>query len=187
MGIFRSIKLLLEVRKAMKNSVQEFMQQQSESLELTTEALAALDDESLFFSAVNRAENIIDDHEEMENGFAALNDHQKVLFAVNLLESEVNNGGLCQFFVNSSRAVAPYISGYLALIGAEEHKALFDGFITRYQIDLNELSSFVIHRARDFEKMTMRYPFDEYDDAFYELPSLEEPLTRYIRANIDAF
>ena len=44
MGIFRSIKLLLEVRKAMKNSVQEFMQQQSESLELTTEALAALDE-----------------------------------------------------------------------------------------------------------------------------------------------
>ena len=187
MGIFRSIKLILAVRKAMKNSVREFMQQQTESLSLTTEELAALDDDMLFFSAISRTEHIIDNYEESEDGFAALNAHQKVLFSVNALESEVNNGGLCQFFVNSSRAVAPFISDSLGLIGAEEHKALFDGFISKYRIDLNDLSSFMIRRTRDFDKMTKRYPFDEYDDAFYELPALEEPLTKYIRAHIDAF
>ncbi len=35
---------------------------------------------------------------------------------------EVNNGGLCQFFVNSSREFAPDLSAALDAIGALEHK-----------------------------------------------------------------
>ena len=94
---------------------------------------------------------------------------------------------LCQFFVNSSRAVAPFISDYLGLIGAKEHKALFDGFLAKTGIDLTDLSSFAIRRIRDFEKQAKRYPFDEYDDKFYTLPSLQEPLTAYIREHLNEF
>lgn len=187
MGIIRIIKEALAFRKAMKASVTEWMERQSAYTTMSKEEFAALPEEELFSAAVSRTEAVAEKFDEVSEGFAAMSPQQKVLYAVNYLEMEVNNGGLCQFFVNSSRAVAPYISEYLGVIGAEEHKQLFDGFITKCGIDLNDLSSFVISRARDFEKQTQRYPFDEYDDKFYELPSLEEPLTAYIRTHLDAF
>ena len=191
MGIFRIIMDAIKFRKMMKASVDEWMvqwsEQQSAYRKMSCEEFAALPDEELFSAAVSRTEVIMEQYEEVAEGFTAMNPHQKVLYTVNYLEMEVNNGGLCQFFVNSGRVLAPYISEYLEIIGAEEHKQLFDGFITKCGIDLNDLSSFVITRAQDFEKQTMRYPFDEYDSKFYELPSLEESLTAYVRAHLDAF
>lgn len=187
MGIIRLFKQMLAFRKLMKELPQQIEAQNARFLEMDTDELAALPDEDLFAAAVARAECVVDAHEALFSGFSALNEHQKVLFAVNYLEMEVNNGGLCQFFVNSSRAVAPHISEYLGIIGAKEHKELFDSFIEKHKIDLHDLSSFEITRIKDYEKQTQHYPFDEYDDAFYQLDTLEIPLTAYIRAHIQAF
>ena len=187
MGIIKLFKELTAFAKLLKELPQEIERQQEAYLKLSTQELAELPDEDLFVAARLRLEATADACEEVSEGFSKLNDHQKVVYAVNYLEMEVNNGGLCQFFVNSSRALAPYISDYLGIIGAQEHKALFDGFISANQIDLSDLSSFAIQRSRDFEKMAKRYPFDDYDDKFYELPSLEEPLTQYIRSHIESF
>ncbi|MGM9589708.1 MAG: DUF4375 domain-containing protein [Faecousia sp.] len=154
---------------------------------MTAEQLAMLSDEELFTAAEFRINCKMNGFEDSQGGYDALSPQQKVFYAVNILEMEVNNGGLCQFFVNSSRAVAPYISDYLGIIGANGHKNLFDHFICKYKINLNDLSSFQIQRAKDFATQFERYPFDEYDNAFYQLDSLAVPLTAYIRTNIDAF
>lgn len=165
---------------------QAIKEQQSAYAAMTTEDLSALSDDELFSAAVSRLESHID-YDQPEASFAALSNPQKVVYAVNCLEVEVNNGGLCQFFVNSSSIVAPYISDYLGILGADEHKLLFDSFIRKHGIDLSNLDSFKIRHIKDFEKQVQRYPFDEYDDAFYALSSLEEPIAAYIRSNISSF
>ena len=76
---------------------------------------------------------------------------------------------------------------YMGIIGAVEHKKLYDDFISKYGIDLNDLSSFDIEEAAEFEEQNQRYPFDEYDDAFYDMEPLETYLKKFIRENIKDF
>lgn len=100
---------------------------------------------------------------------------------------EVNNGGLCQFFVNSSRMLAPLVSEYMGIIGATEHKALFDSFVEKYQIDLSDLSSFRCETVEAFQAQYKRYPFDEYDHVFYELEPLQTYLIAFVKEHIEKF
>ena len=101
------------------------------------------------------------------------------------MEAEVNNGGLCQFFVNSSSECAPYTSKALEVVGAISIKDLFDDFITTNNIDVNDLSSFKISSVDDFEEQTQRYDFDSFDEKFYEETSLHQQIIEYSRKNID--
>ena len=185
MGFFRTLKILFRLLKDAPKLKAAMEAQNNTYINMTTEALASLPDDELFSAALIRVEAKID--YASDESFATLSLPQKVLYSLSTLEAEVNNGGLCQFFVNSSRMMAPYISEHLGIIGAHGHKQLYDSFIQTNGIDVNDLSSFRITKAADFEKQTERYPFDEYDDAFYALPSLQEPLTAYIKANLSAF
>lgn len=49
---------------------------------------------------------------------------------------------------------------------------------------MKDLSSFIIKNVKEFEEQTMRYPFDEYDDAFYQMESIESYLIPFARENI---
>lgn len=187
MGFFKTLKTFFRLMKDAPKIMEQIQQQRAAYVALTPDQFAALPDDELFSAAQARIDAIMDAQEDILQGLPLLSAPQKVFYALNYLEMEVNNGGLCQFFVNSSRILAPYISEYLGIVGADEHKQLFDSFIRRHHIDLTDLSSFQIRHVRDFETQAKRYPFDEYDDAFYSLPSLEEPLTAYVRANISAF
>ena len=187
MSLFGFIKEAIAFRKALKASIQEQAEQETAHLAMTTAELAALSDEDLFEAVLTRTEHIVDAYDEIADGLCALNEEQRILYAVNYLEIEVNNGGLCQFFVNSSRIVAPTVSDYMGIIGANKHKQLYDDFVQKYRIDLNDLSSFDSDTAEDFEAQYDRYPFDEFDDAFYELETLEEYLIPYIKAHLSKF
>ena len=83
--------------------------------------------------------------------------------------------------------VAPFVSEYMGIIGAVEHKKLFDEFISKSSIDLNGLSSFDCDEADEFEEQYQRYPFDEYDDKFYDMEPLEAYLKKFIRENLADF
>lgn len=161
------------------------------ALTLSTNDLNALSDEDLYMSVLARTEENASKYgysdKDLKKGFNSLNDNQKIFYTLSLLETEVNNGGLCQFFCNSSKLVAPFVSEYLLMINATEHKKLFDNFISKNNIDLNELSSFIIEDLDDFPQKYEEYPFDDYDDRFYELKSLEEYLVPFIRKNIESF
>lgn len=156
-------------------------------LSMSLEELEALPDGKLFWAVLVRTEHIVDQCEGFEDGVAALNPCQKVFYSVSWLDTEVNNGGLCQFFVNSSRMVAPLVSEYLSAIGAKEHKKLYDEFIAKYEINVDDLSSFDLEDLDELEEQYERYPFDEFDDLFYDLEPLETYLTKYARENLRQF
>ena len=187
MGLFSSIKAILQFRKELKRSIEEAKENQKRYLAMTTDELSALSDDGLFEAVTARTESKVDSFDEWKDGVNALNTSQKIFYSVNWLEMEVNNGGLCQFFVNSSRMVAPLVSEYMGIIGAAEHKKLYDNFVNKNGIDLTELSFFDVEKAEEFEEKTERYPFAEYDDAFYDMEPLETYLKKFIRENMNDF
>jgi len=160
----------------------------SESVPVTQpQDLSAMTDEDLIMHISERLWSAVFSDADAQVGFAGLTEHQKVVFALNYLDMEVANGGLCQFFANDGGLVAPYIREYLKTVGAEEHRALFDGFTGKYGIDVNDLSEFSFTTIEEFVELYALYPFDEFDDAYYELPPLSSYLAPVVRENPDEF
>lgn len=181
-------------------SMDEYLREDEEKYSnLTTEELRKLPDEELIMALVTRTADalnaLIDPEPEEEQDYEAalktaldlLNEHQKLFYAVTELESEVNNGGLCQFFDNCSRVVAPLVSGYMDIIGAAEHKKLYDDFLTKHAIDPANLPDFDEEAEKDGMDIDEKYAFEEYDDAFYEMEPLETYLFAYAKAHLDSF
>lgn len=186
-GFFSSMKAIFQLRKELKRSIAEAKENETRYLKMTMDELSGLSDDELFEAVTARTESIVDRFDKWEDGVNSLNPSQKILYSVNWLEMEVNNGGLCQFFVNSSRMVAPFVSEYMGMIGALQHKKLYDDFVNKNGIDLTELSFFDVNEVEEFEEKTEKYPFDEYDDAFYEMEPLETYLKKYVREHINEF
>ncbi len=105
------------------------------------------------------------------------------LYTLMSFETEVNNGGLCQFFVNSSRECAPYVSGALNEIDALEIKNLFDEFVLKNNIDLNDL--FEIHSIEEYNTLEEKYDFDGFDEKFYKDENFTSRILSYARKNIN--
>lgn len=147
---------------------------------LGKEGLLALNDEDFYDAIECICEDAVYDIKD-----AQLTDEQKFVYSLNKFEAEVNNGGLCQFFVNSSSECAPYISNALTAIGAIELKILFDNFIGENKIDTNDLSSFKISSIDEYEAQTERFDFDSFDDKFYEDENLHKQIIDYARKHIE--
>lgn len=127
------------------------------------------------------------DYKVETEGFEVLNDNEKVLYTVEYFDMEYLNGGLCQFFVNSSRVVAPYVSEALRTIGADKHAEMYDRFISNNGIDLTDLSEFDTDSIDKYSVLSQKYPFDDFDDAFIKLGLLRPYLEEYIRENLNEF
>lgn len=160
---------------------------QRRNKELSHEALSALTDSDLYEAVWNRTNERVEQAETDRAGVAALPRAAQVFYVIYMYELEVNNGGLCQYFANSSRETAPLLSDCLAEINALDHKALFDGFVRENGIDLEDLSSFVSDSVEAYQSQTLRYPFESFDDAFFELPALATYLLPYIRVHLADF
>ena len=187
MGVFQFIKQSIAFRKSCKAFAAERVKQEERYLQMDAYQLSVLKDDELLDAIWTRAEHVVSSQDNPAEGFSLLNTQQKIFYAVNYLEMEVNNGGLCQFFVNSSRIVAPLISEYLGVIGASQHKKLYDTFIEKHKINLADLSSFDSVTVEAFQSQYSRYPFEEYDDAFYELESLRDHLIPFAKKHIEKF
>ena len=141
----------------------------------------SLDDEQ-FFDAINCVcEDAVFDINE-----SRILKEQKLLYSLIEFEMEVNNGGLCQFFVNSSRECAPYVSEALNEIGAIDLKKLYDSFISDNKININDLTSFISNDIEEYQAQTERFDFDSFDDKFYEYENLHQQIIEYARKNIEA-
>ena len=147
---------------------------------MSKEELLALSDEALFEAIECLCEDTVYDIKSSD-----IPQEQKLVYSLNKFEAEVNNGGLCQFFVNSSRDCAPYISDALEAIGSDDIKSLYDNFIASNNIDVNDLSSFIITSIDEFEAQTKRYDFDSFDDSFYKNEAFHQKVIDYSRKNID--
>ncbi len=165
----------------------EIMETQEENRQLHGEDLLSLSDDDLFetiyFQNIDIAEKAEDEDKELEQFTGA----RKTVYVLGLFDSEIQNGGLCQFFVNSTRVVAPLVSEALKEVGAVEHSNLFEEFITINNIDVCDLESFKIFSVRGYKKQTKRFDFDSFDDKYYELPALQEKVVAYIKNNINEF
>lgn len=180
MGLFKFIK-----------SVREEMKKIDRYKKMTVKELQELSDEDLK-SALS--ERLIAEEDrnawEVSECLAGFRGAKKIYYIVNYFDMEVQNGGLCQFFVNSSRDVAPYVIESLNTIGAINYKKLLSDFVEKHNINLNELDSFMIEDVEEYEAQTERYPFDDFDDKYYELyenEPLEDMLLLYAKKNLDDF
>lgn len=191
MGFFSNIKETIAFRKEMKKMMKAYEEKIAAYQSMSAEEFQALPDDELYDAAIARIEKVVDafgdEDEDIQKGLKTMPIVQRVVYTVDYLEREVNNGGLCQFFVNSSRNFAPYVSESLDAIIATMHKELFDDFIEDNHIDVHDLTSFIIYDVDEFEKQWERYPFDAFDEKFYEYGVFEDALLAYIKAHIDEF
>ncbi len=180
MGLFDRLKQA----KALRAALREEAAFQARALQMTPAELEMLGDAELLSAVVDRADAAADRHPETDR----LDTVQGIIHTLTVFDREVRNGGLCQFFVNSSRDLAPRVSPALSAIGADTYRHIYDAFIRRHHIDLTDLTSFIIEDLSEYERQIGRYPFDDFDDAYYRA-SLAEPLEnfllRYARANLD--
>ena len=123
------------LRKTLGSMVENELAKEDKYVGMSLDELRTLSSGRLIDAAVSRAEYRMQDYYYADDGFAALNRTQKIIYTTYWLELEVNNGGLCQFFTNSSRVTAPFVSEALEAIGATKHKKLYDGFTAKYRID----------------------------------------------------
>ena len=177
----------LKQLKQLKKSMTDQLEQSHRYLEMSSSELQQLSDSELFQAALTRTEDKVDQYENSTDGIKTLSHAEQVFYVTSLYEMEVLNGGLCQYFVNSSRETAPQLSEALAEIGAVEHQALFDRFIQENEIDVFDLSSFKIAKLKDYQAQAERYPFEAFDNAFMELKPIQDILPSYVRIKLDEF
>lgn len=115
----------------------------------------------------------------------SITNEQRNVYSLLTFEMEINNGGLCQFFVNSSRECAPFISDALTAIGETKIKNLYNQFVIDNSIDLNDLSSFAISSIDEYSEQVERFDFDSFDDKYYEDSNIHQLIINYARNNID--
>lgn len=117
------------------------------------------------------------------------------IFVLWMWNIEMQNGGLCQFFVNDGEFAA-LVPSALKAVGAKEYAKLLNDFVEKHKIDLQDLSQFDLEiESMDadmsaYADATELYPFDEFDDRFYALygsDPLEAYMAAYIRKNISSF
>ncbi len=167
--------------------LEQSQEEENERAQLHGEDLLNLSNEDLCQAVYEQNLAICEEADETDDEISLFSGARRTVFVLNTFDMEIQNGGLCQFFVNSSRCTAPYVSEALAAVGAEDHRKLFDEFIAANHLDVNDLDSFRVSSVRGFRKQTKRFDFDAFDDRYYELDSLEDPLSNYIRAHITEF
>lgn len=123
--MFKTLKMIVKYSRMKK----EDDKRRRRYFKLSQEELKALPDDALFDALTARAEAKLIKAGGFIDGIDSLSDAEKVFYIASYYEMEVNNGGLCQFFVNSSRMLAPRLPDCLREIGADEHAKLFETFV----------------------------------------------------------
>ena len=151
------------------------------------EKLLELPDDQLFEAVYFYNLDLVESYPNEVTALSQISPERRVVYILSIFDMELQNGGLCQFFVNSSRFLAPYVDECLKTVGAEKHRKLFAEFVTNNQIDLNSLDAFKISAIEEYAAKTERYDFDAFDTSYYELSPLQDFIVAYVKANISEF
>ena len=117
--------------------------------------------------------------------FSSMSPERKAAYTAACLELEVMNGGLCQFFANCPDCV-PYVPEALSAIGAEDHRKLYENFLSATGIDPLDLV-FQTEDMDEFSRLYELWPWEDFDDAYLSLNPIPELLEAYVESNPDAF
>ena len=148
---------------------------------------SSFSDYDLFEETYLETLDMIYSYPNEEIALANLTPERRMFYIASIYDMEIQNGGLCQFFVNHSNSLAPYVEEALSAIGAESHRQLFADFITDNKIDTHNLDSFIISDISEYAAQTQRYDFNTFDSRYYKMTPLYEYMAKYIRQNPDAF
>ena len=121
-----------------------------------------------------------------DENFGDLPEMIRNLHVVAIFTMEIMNGGLCQFFVNNGEEYASLVSDALIAVGLDKVAAMYNAFLSDSGISMSDMESFEIDGIDEFEEQTERYPFDDFDDAFYELSEsldMEQAMLDYANAH----
>jgi hypothetical protein len=109
--------------------------------------------------------------------YPALSTEERVLLAIWELEGQANNGGLQQFFFNSSGCLAPHIGEALRTIGASRMAAILEQAIAlvgrvewsddaQRRQAIETLSPATVTALHDLDRSFLAYP-DDLTDLLY--------------------
>lgn len=185
MGLIQRCKRQWALTKQLHKMFKAEWEQAKRWQTITLETAAELTDEELLDCVTSRLGKV-----ETAEELSALSDPNRVVYTLYWYDLEVQNGGLCQYFVNSSRITAPYLPEALTAVGAEGERQAFDDFVRENGIDTSDLSSFAIQDTEEFAHQNERYPFVAFDEGYYaryEREPLNAKLTTYIRQHLAAF
>lgn len=177
----------LKEKLTFAEKVKEVVEKGLDYLEMSGDELLELADGELYEAINERIDEKIADCEDMDEIRDELTEEEFAFYTVNRFKEEVEENGIDALFDGSSDDLVPLISECLDVIGADEHKELYDTFVA-----VNDFASEVIPGfdkgiigsvLSGIESLTS----DEFDEQFEELPDLEDALQDYARDNIDNF
>lgn len=149
--------------------------------------LLKLTDARLYEKVYLQTLDLVESYPDEKTALSQISPECRTFYILSIFDMEIQNGGLCQFFVNPSRLLAPYVAECLEAVNAREHKKLLSAFVADNNIDLEHLESFEIKDINDYAEQTKRYDFESFDDAYIELTPLQNYMVSYIKANISEF
>lgn len=126
---------------------------------------------------------------EADEQFHSLPECLQALYITAIFDMEIQNGGLCQFFVNCGSTYAAKITESLHVIGLEPMEVLYKSFLSDHQIDSSDLSSFQSDSIDNIIAQYERYPYDSFDSAYIDLwdaLDFNEVMLQYANAHSEA-
>ena len=185
LGFFKRIKTR---RDAVTEDIVRLLEEEvNRCCALSDEELLALGDEELLAMVWIRTKKNADGFESERRALDNFEEPQRIFYIVYSYEQEVNAEGLCSYFAHTSRENALFLREALEVVGAKEHKALFEDFLRENKVATAAMAEFAVINARDFKRLERKYPFDAFNAAFYALSPMTEVLASYVRENISAF
>ena len=162
-------------------------EEQDRCCNMSDEELLALSDEELLGVIWIRMERFSARFDTERRALDNMSAEQKNFYITYYYMLQVNDGGLCQYFANSSRDTALFLSDALEAVGAMEHRELFEDFLHHNKVATAALLSFKVDNSADFKKMERSYPFEEFNADFYALPPMQSAIAAYVRENVTVF
>lgn len=142
---------------------------------MTREDIMTMDASNLFVAVGEMLEAKFDAENELTG-------HQITIYTLWLFDLEVQNGGLSQFFTNSSGEMAAFVPSALLAVEADEYEALLAHFLDETGLDLETLEG-----CEDEQHNAAYGEFDDRYYTLYETQPLDELAAAYIRAHADMF
>lgn len=136
--------------------------------DMTDEEVLALEDEEFHNAVYMKLFNKVEESGSID----VLNEYQLAYFVVWEFDMEIQNGGLCQYFCNSSGENAEYVEYGLKTLSFDKTAELFKKFVTENNIDLSIFDNEINYD--DYDSYLKKYDFDKFDDEYMELYDSEQ-------------
>lgn len=154
---------------------------------MTSGELLKLSDEEFCEAVKVRAEKKFYKNGAGNAIFSSMREAEKLILTLSLFELEFANGGLGQYYFNSSNVTASYLSDSLGMIGAEDHKRIYDDFVRENKINYAFLCDIADAYSYDFGKFITLYTFNEFDERFASIPDFMALFDAFIINNKEIF